>query len=1265
MTFVSFKWILFSNPYFALDIVFKICNFVKHNKVTQNMNKQLYSYYTSKVSSSINKIISTKSDAIIVLVGLETFLDKVSNKDNIADCTTYGINGTEETFSKSWFSYIFTKLISIKSHTILSLSQFCYLINYIEPSFFADRIFILKDNLRQLYPIKNNEFIEQQELESIEQRPEKLPIHEAEQIRVGKYCYYLAKTFGSEYKSVDLFTEEKEVSLISPIESFGMTPLDVITDKYAIDIAINDILYKKDSPLQLYVKVYEKQPYAESLLKTLRNANALFSTIGGCISILSESSIKDDFIIKPEINYLLKKYWGESAQFRNLTVYRNPNIDKSTVDISQGQIVEAIIDEYDKAKKGIKPKDLFLTAPTGAGKSLLFQIPAFYVSDKGDVTIVVSPLIALMKDQVKAIRTDRNFAKVQYINSELSMIDRDRVIEECKNGNIDILYLAPELLLSYDIQYFLGDRRLGLLIIDEAHLITTWGRDFRVDYWFLGNHIRKIRKYTDSLFPMVAVTATAVYGGENDMVFDSIDSLVMQNPYLFIGKVKRDDITFLINNANPAKSDTDKISQTVNFIKGVINLGLKTLVYVPYTRHVRLLLDAISREGEYKDYVEGYYGSGMDAISKDNAYKRFKNGEAKVMISTKAFGMGIDISDIQVVYHHAPSGILPDYVQEIGRVARRVDLHGFASLEYSQRDQRFSKVLHGMSAIRQWQVQEVLKKIYKIYEKNGKKRNMLVSVDDFDHIFIGADSDQMDQKVLTALMMIEKDYLAKYRYNVLVARPKKLFTKVFAKVKTDDLRKLEQYKSKINILSQRKDGTTITELFLDEIWKEYFNNRSFPLVKADFYAGRLFKNIGVSSWPIIRITYSLFGDYKQTEKQLNEFFQKINDIFSEFDSRFFDKEMMVEKLDTFFNNQLLAEKVAKFILSSYSGKMIGPGVLDNNAFLQQRKSNNGYEYRVFNNRYLEHFAGLLKRAASIFGSSDSDMATRYITKEETTAINYLRLGYFLEMLELGTFEMSGGENPMVFIRINDPSIIIKDTMSKVYRNTILTKTLQRHEISSQIFDHFFLRRMSDLDRWNFIEDFFLGADLDSLLRKYPGEGENNISILDKLAELSVNANESEQNEIQYKELDIYFAKVNGEYDNKHLMTIMTENGPCTMRVKDWINKFPVTFDKERRSVPFKVTRTVFHNLMLSIRRQDEDYYKKIMGLKLQISFPGMGIPVMASIPYSSDPVKFYNWWKRDRNKVFLNTKEMLSLFIKVESIKPGTLLQKDRKLINN
>ena len=141
---------------------------------------------------------------------------------------------------------------------------------------------------------------------------------------------------------------------------------------------------------------------------------------------------------------------------------------------------------------------------------------------------------------------------------------------------------------------------MGLLVIDEAHLITTWGRDFRVDYWFLGQHVNKIRKNTDYRFPMVAVTATAIYGGDNDMVFDSVNSLYMHDPHLFIGEVKRNNITFVIDNHEKYKSnyDSEKEKETVKFVEDIAEVGVKTIVYAPYRKHIDNLVQRLEADGK-------------------------------------------------------------------------------------------------------------------------------------------------------------------------------------------------------------------------------------------------------------------------------------------------------------------------------------------------------------------------------------------------------------------------------------------------------------------------------------------------------------------------------------------------------------------------------------------------------------------------------------------------------------------------------------------
>src|SRR5699024_7300357 len=197
--------------------------------------------------------------------------------------------------------------------------------------------------------------------------------------------------------------------------------VDVSSDQYAIDLFINDCIKANDFSKKAIVKTYKKQPISKEIENIIPVINDLLNLFGGNLFQKHGTNVQEDYQVKPQTEEL-KKYWDPKATFRKLHVYKNPDINNQITEISQGLIVDTIIEEYNKTKRGEKARDLFLTAPTGAGKSLLFQLPSFFVSAKNDVTIVISPLIALMKDQVYAIIHDRQFEKVAYLNSELSLI---------------------------------------------------------------------------------------------------------------------------------------------------------------------------------------------------------------------------------------------------------------------------------------------------------------------------------------------------------------------------------------------------------------------------------------------------------------------------------------------------------------------------------------------------------------------------------------------------------------------------------------------------------------------------------------------------------------------------------------------------------------------------------------------------------------------------------------------------------------------------
>lgn len=1210
-------------------------------------------YYHSKIDQCIKN--HKKANAIFVVQGINTECLNRFEATHITDKTTF-LSEDHKAFSKEWFTQFFTALNTPKEYHLISYAQLTYLFSYIDPSFFSDRIIIIEDNIRQLYPLDKNLFLEKEGNENIEKRSDNMPLHHAEQLKIGDQYYYSLKSVSQQIPTIQLHQEESELDLDEPIGDYDLIDL---SDSYDLEVFINNVIQGSEQRVA-FIKQHQKQPKNENAQALVRKINAFLEILGGELFFLPEVSVEEHYEPLPETTTALKQYWGHNASFRNLKVYKNPNSSKDIIEISQGLIVDTIIQEYENAKANKEVRDLFLTAPTGAGKSLLFQLPSFHVSKKGDVTIVVSPLIALMKDQVKGIIADRNYNKVAYLNSELSLIDRERIIENCKEGDIDILYMSPELLLSYDISHFIGERNLGLMVIDEAHLITTWGRDFRVDYWFLGNHIRKIRKYKNIQFPMVAVTATAIYGGSNDMVFDSIDSLVMQNPHIFIGQVKRDDIEFVISNYEKFEKNYDrsKLNQTISFIRDIDQVGLKTLVYTPYTKHIRQILSELK---DAPDVATGYYGS-LDSHLKELAYRQFKSSDRKVMISTKAFGMGVDISDIQVVYHHAPSGLLPDYVQEIGRVARNPKIKGYAALNYSSQDQRYSKALHGMSALRQYQIREVLQKIHKAYLKH-QSRNLLLSIDDFGHIFENAFD--LDQKVLTALMMIEKDYLAKNRFNVLIARPKKLFVVVFASVSESDFKTLKNhYPNAVREITKLYQNV-IVEVDLDKIWMQNFSDKSFPSLKREFYNGKLFRGINVEVKPQLKISFQRSINYNQAYQQLDVLFNALQQAFVQLQG-FFTQEELKVKLKSVLQDDVKAEKLSKFVLSTFSGRMVQPGIIEDGAFLQRKKERNQYRYRVFNNRYLQVFAAMLKRFSRLFENSDEAMVSRYITNKESNAVTYVRLGYFMEMLEIGTFEIKGGENPMVFIRINDPQRIERDANNTYYKNTLLEKTLERHYLSNEIFDHFFLNGFTNEERWDFIEDYFLGEDVDMLKENYESNQSNELDIIKHLKKKAKKLKGDYSDKSKKEDNNIHIFKANSEiyYNMDNLLTIEVDGNKETLKVSEWLNHNPVAFDKEKRKHQLTIDKSVFDILSNRLKLHHYDYFKKSLGLKLRINFKGYDKSMKALVPYKNKPVEFYKWWCDNKNEVHLSFKEKILLFDKVGLLKPNILKAEHKKLIN-
>lgn len=820
-------------------------------------------------------------------------------------------------------------------------------------------------------------------------------------------------------------------------------------------------------------------------------------------TISCKERFEDNNLDENKYLYLLKKYWGEDKDFRKINFYKNPEENNEIIEISQGHIISDIISQSEIALNNDENfRDIFITAPTGAGKSLLFQIPAIHLAiEKNAITIVITPLIALMRDQVEQLNNERGINFATFLNSDVSFEEKESRIKKIKSGEFSIIYMAPELLLGTPLENITGDRRVGLLVVDEAHIVTTWGKDFRADYWFLGTYIEKMRrsKEKEKNFPIVCLTATAVYMGTEDTVNDTITTLSLITPKLYLGNVKRKNIKFNIEvidkNTITGGFNEFKTNKSYERILKLLAENKKSIVYCPFVTHIQDITKKLDEEVGKK--VGVYYGS-YEKLEKLKSQQKFKNGDYKIMICTKAFGMGIDIKDIEVVYHYAPTGNLSDYVQEIGRLARDEKIEGYAITDFTTSDLKYIRMLNGLSSIRQYQLKEVLRKIYSIYSEK-KKRNLLISPETFSYIF---EDKNIENKVKTSLLLLEKDINT--QFNVLVVRPKSMFTKNFVnvpkKIEEKFISKYGSYIKKVDDCSKRilpgygKNGDIITynsgniyEVNMSEVWENHFSSLTFPDFKRRFFNGELFKFTNESDKLSARVhlTISYKEKYEDCKDLLKTYCNKLSSIFSYFKNRntFFRKADFKKEFEKRFKETFVTKDLSDIILDIFVADISKNVNFNQNKyrykFIQMRKSQTNsmeVEYRIMNSNYSTFSNYLVRQLSQCQPNNSENIHSSYVAiSKENEKTDILQLSILLELFSLATYEVVGGKNTEIFIRINDPMKIKRLSISN-YRNTILTDIERKRKKSQEVLQYFMKSKLSDEERWDVIENYFLGHE---------------------------------------------------------------------------------------------------------------------------------------------------------------------------------------------
>ncbi len=313
------------------------------------------------------------------------------------------------------------------------------------------------------------------------------------------------------------------------------------------------------------------------------------------------------------------------------------------------------LDIIDSVLEGVDTLGLL---PTGGGKSLTFQVPALILPH---VTLVVTPLISLMKDQVDALR-QRGIAAAA-IHSGMTRREQNLSLERAELGKIKMLYLSPEKLQSDAFVERLNYIKVSLIVVDEAHCISQWGYDFRPSYL----KIAAVRKIYPSV-PVLALTASAT----PDVALDIGKKLGFRDGRKFSRSFSRPNISYIV------RYDEVKDATLLRVLKSTSG---SAIVYVRSRRRTREIAAMLCSEG----ISAGYYHAGLDPSEKNERQNSWKAGDTRVMVATNAFGMGIDKPDVRVVVHMDLPSSLEEYYQEAGR-AGRDGMHSFAVVIASVRD---------------------------------------------------------------------------------------------------------------------------------------------------------------------------------------------------------------------------------------------------------------------------------------------------------------------------------------------------------------------------------------------------------------------------------------------------------------------------------------------------------------------------------------------------------------------------------------------------
>ena len=470
-----------------------------------------------------------------------------------------------------------------------------------------------------------------------------------------------------------------------------------IVCRKAAEETLPDVLTKSDlRPAAAYCLAWLQVAGGNSVLPPW--VRHRFPVIPAMIKTLREKSCNE-----PNCSYCVENH-NAGNHLRRIFGYpcfrEKPQIKKG--ESLQKAIVEACLAD----------KPVMAILPTGGGKSLCYQMPALVrYQRRGALTVVISPLQALMKDQVDNLVKKTRTLFAEFISGLQTPPERGEVLERIRLGDTAILYISPESLRNTSIMNVLRQREIGCWIFDEAHCLSKWGHDFRPDYLFAARFIRAFAKEQNLPMPPVACFTATAKTSVIEEISTHFREELDQELFLYAGGVERDNLSFEVIPVSKAEK-LEKIHEMVDEQLKTTDEPAGIIVYAATRKTTEEIRDFLRHQGIK---IEAFH-AGLDAKEKREIIEGFISGEIPVICATNAFGMGIDKENIRLVVHYEMPGSLENYIQEAGRAGR--DLKSARCvLLYDPRDASKQFWLGALSEVRQKEIARILRAL------RSKKRN--------------------------------------------------------------------------------------------------------------------------------------------------------------------------------------------------------------------------------------------------------------------------------------------------------------------------------------------------------------------------------------------------------------------------------------------------------------------------------------------------------------------------------------------------------------